>query len=149
MALREPPLPTEAAEPTREMMQTITPFLMFEGRAEEALDFYATLFDSARIERLDRYGVDQGAMAGKIQQAIFSLAGQRFRAFDSPVEHAFGFTPATSLFVECDSAEEVDRLFGALSAEGVILMPLESYPFSQRFGWVQDRFGLSWQLTVG
>jgi predicted 3-demethylubiquinone-9 3-methyltransferase (glyoxalase superfamily) len=66
---------------------------------------------------------------------------------DSPDVHAFGFTPAISMFVYCDSADEVDRLYEALSTDGQALMPVGSYPFAERFAWVSDRFGVSWQLT--
>jgi len=75
-----------------------------------------------------------------------SLKGQKLFFFDSPMKHAFTFTPSISLMVDCDSAEEVDRLFTALSDQGKTLMPLDAYPFARRFAWVDDRFGVSWQL---
>ncbi len=80
--------------------------------------------------------------------AVFSLAGQRFMCIDSFVGHAFTFTPATSLFVECRTADEVDALFARPSEGGQVLMPLEAYPFSPRYAWVSDRFGVSWQLSL-
>lgn len=129
-------------------MQKITTFLMFEGRAEEAMTLYTSLFADAAIESLTRHGDDAGDSAGKVQHAVFSLAGQRFMCIDSPVEHAFGFTPATSLFVTCDSEAEVDALFAALSEDGEVMMPLDSYPFARRFAWLSDRFGVSWQLSL-
>jgi predicted 3-demethylubiquinone-9 3-methyltransferase (glyoxalase superfamily) len=67
---------------------------------------------------------------------------------DSPVQHGFTFTPAMSLFVDCDGEEEIDRLFAGLSGDGQILMPLGPYPFSRRFGWLSDKFGVSWQLNL-
>jgi predicted 3-demethylubiquinone-9 3-methyltransferase (glyoxalase superfamily) len=76
------------------------------------------------------------------------LKGQPIMFLDSPVKHAFTFTPASSLFVECENAEEVDRLFAALSDSGKVLMPLDAYPFARRFGWMNDRFGVSWQLRL-
>ena len=81
-------------------------------------------------------------------QAAFSLAGRSFRCTDSIVQHPFTFTPAMSLFVECESEAEIDDVFGKLSQGGQVFMPLDAYPFSRRFGWVADRFGVSWQLTL-
>ena len=67
---------------------------------------------------------------------------------DSPVRHDFTFTPAFSLFVECDSEDQIRWLFEELSEEGRVFMPLESYGFSRQFTWVADRFGVSWQLNL-
>ncbi|MDH6219761.1 VOC family protein [Streptomyces pseudovenezuelae] len=130
------------------MSQKITTFLMFEGRAEEALTFYMSLFDDAEIVDISRYGGDGPGAEGTVERATFSLAGQRFMCIDSYVNHAFGFTPAVSLFVECDTEAELDRLYGALVEKGQELMPLGSYGFSAKFGWVNDRFGVSWQLNL-
>jgi predicted 3-demethylubiquinone-9 3-methyltransferase (glyoxalase superfamily) len=80
--------------------------------------------------------------------ARFTLNGREFRCIDSPVKHDFTFTPAISLFVDCATASEVDALFAKLSAGGRVLMPLDAYPFSRRFAWVNDRFGVSWQLSL-
>src|SRR3712207_9218650 len=80
--------------------------------------------------------------------ATFSIAGQVFRCFDSPPVHDFTFTPSFSVFVDVESAEELDRLFAGLSDGGKVLMPLDAYDFSRRFGWVVDRFGVSWQLNL-
>ncbi|MEV7506575.1 MULTISPECIES: VOC family protein [unclassified Streptomyces] len=128
--------------------QKVTPFLMFEGRAEEALTFYTSLFEGSEVLDITRYGPEGPGPEGTVVRATFSLAGQRFLCIDSHVTHAFGFTPAVSLFVECGSEAELDRLYGALSADGQELMPLGSYGFSARFGWVNDRFGVSWQLNL-
>jgi len=67
---------------------------------------------------------------------------------DSNIKHDFTFTPSVSLFVTCETEEEIDRLFAGLSEGGQVLMPLAQYPFSPKFAWVQDRFGLSWQLSL-
>ncbi|MET9604850.1 VOC family protein [Streptomyces sp. NPDC006512] len=128
--------------------QKITPFLMFEGRAEEAMTFYASLFEDAEIVEVTRYGADGPGEEGTVVKATFALAGQQFICIDSHVKHAFGFTPALSLFVQCDTEAELERLYGALAEEGEELMPLDSYGFSTRFGWVNDRFGVSWQLNL-
>ena len=125
---------------------TITPFLMFEGAAEAAMNFYMSLFPGSTIDSMTRFGAGGPGREGSIMQATLSLKGQKLFFFDSPVKHAFTFTPAISLMVDCDSAAEVDRLFAALSDQGKTLMPLDAYPFARRFAWVNDRFGISWQL---
>jgi predicted 3-demethylubiquinone-9 3-methyltransferase (glyoxalase superfamily) len=126
----------------------ITTFLMFEGDAEEAMTFYVSLFDDARILDISRYGADGPGREGSVRHATFSLAGERFMCIDSPAKHDFTFTPAISLFVQCESEAEIDRLHGALGERGRELMPLGDYGFSRRFGWVNDRFGVSWQLNL-
>ncbi|MFD2083473.1 Glyoxalase superfamily enzyme, possibly 3-demethylubiquinone-9 3-methyltransferase [Actinopolymorpha cephalotaxi] len=128
--------------------QKISTFLMFTGQAEEAMTFYASLFPDSEVRSVTRYGADGQGAEGSVQHATFALAGQEFMAIDSPVEHAFGFTPSVSLFVTCESEQELDRLFAALSEKGQTLMPLGEYGFSTRFGWVNDRFGVSWQLNL-
>jgi len=125
---------------------TITPFLMFEGAAEAAMNFYASLFPGSTIDSVTRYGASGPGPEGSVMQAAMTLKGQKLFFIDSPVKHAFTFTPAISLMVDCDSAAEVDRLFNALSEQGKTLMPLDAYPFANRFAWVNDRFGVSWQL---
>jgi predicted 3-demethylubiquinone-9 3-methyltransferase (glyoxalase superfamily) len=126
----------------------ISTFLMFEGRAEEAMRLYAEVFDGAQVEQLERYGEGEAGAEGTVKQATLRLGEQRLRFFDSSVEHAFGFTPAISLFVECERETELDELFARLSDGGAVLMPLDAYPFSRRFTWLTDRFGVSWQLSL-
>ncbi|GGW24664.1 VOC family protein [Streptomyces xantholiticus] len=128
--------------------QKITTFLMFEGKAEEAMTFYMSLFDDAEVVDITRYGADGPGTEGTVQHATFSLAGQRYMCIDSALKHDFTFTPAMSLFVQCDDEAEIDRLYAALAEEGSELMPLGSYGFSAKFGWVNDRFGVSWQLNL-
>lgn len=130
-------------------MQKITTFLMFEGKAEEAMNFYTSLFEQSEIVDISRYGADGPGSEGTVQVATFMLNGQPFMCIDSHVQHEFTFTPAMSLFVRCDTEEEIDRLFQKLSDGGEVLMPLDSYPFSEKFGWIADRFGVSWQLSLG
>jgi predicted 3-demethylubiquinone-9 3-methyltransferase (glyoxalase superfamily) len=127
---------------------TVAPFLMFEGAASEALELYTATFDDAEVLDIQRFGEDGPGKAGTIERAVLRLGDQRVRLFDSDVEHGFGFTPAVSLFVELDSVEEVDAAFESLSAGGQVLMGLDAYPFSPRFAWLNDRFGVSWQLSV-
>jgi predicted 3-demethylubiquinone-9 3-methyltransferase (glyoxalase superfamily) len=81
-------------------------------------------------------------------KASFSIAGQTILCIDSPVKHGFTFTPAMSLFVACESAEQLEKLVTAFGEEGTFLMPLDNYGFSQRFAWINDRYGVSWQLNL-
>jgi len=128
--------------------EQVVPFLMFEGRAEEAMTFYTTLFDDAAIESIARYGPEGPGKEGSVVQATFTLAGQRVMCIDSAVKHAFTFTPAISLFVTCATEGDLDRRYETLLEGGQALMPLGDYGFSRKFGWVQDRFGVSWQLNL-
>ncbi|MFI7454223.1 VOC family protein [Nonomuraea sp. NPDC049714] len=130
------------------MPQKITTFLMFEGVAEEAMNFYLSLFDDAEVLAIARYGPGEAGAEGSVLSATFRLADQEYMAIDSAVHHAFTFTPSISLYVQCETADEIERLFAALSEKGETLMPLDSYGFSTRFGWVSDRFGVSWQLNL-
>ena len=128
--------------------QKITTFLMFEGPAEEAMTFYTSLFEDAEVLAITRYGPGEAGAEGTVQHASFTLAGQQFMCIDSAMAHNFGFTPSMSLFVQCETDEEIERLYAALAEKGQELMPLGSYGFSAKFGWVNDRFGVSWQLNL-
>lgn len=130
------------------MAQKITTFLMFEGKAEEAMTFYLSLFPGAEVRSLVRYGPEGPGAEGSVMHALFTLAGQEFMCVDSSVPHGFGFTPAVSLYVDCADEAEIDRLYAALSEGGGALMPLGNHGFSTKFGWVNDRFGVSWQLNL-
>ena len=127
---------------------TVTPFLMFQGKAEEAMRLYTSLFANASIVEIERFGAGEPGAEGTVKKGAFVIGDRRFMCLDSPVKHAFGFTPALSLFVAGLSEPEVDRVFGALAEGGQVLMPLGTYPFSARFGWVNDRFGVSWQISA-
>ncbi len=129
-------------------MSEITPFLMFESRCEDALNFYVSLFADSRIDSIMRWGAGGPGAEGSVMLAAFTLAGRPFRANDSAAKHAFTFTPSLSLFVDCDSEAELDAAFAALSEGGQVLMPLGAYGFSRKFGWCNDRFGVSWQLNL-
>ena len=126
----------------------IRPFLMFEGKAEEAMNFYVSLFSGSEVHEIERYGANQPGPEGSVMKASFTIKGQTLRCTDSFVKHAFSFTPSFSLFVDSESEQELDRLFTALEAGGTALMPLGNYGFSRKFGWVNDRFGVSWQLNL-
>ncbi|SCF10194.1 Glyoxalase superfamily enzyme, possibly 3-demethylubiquinone-9 3-methyltransferase [Micromonospora viridifaciens] len=121
----------------------VTPFLMFEGAATEAMNFYVSLFDDGEILSVTPHGDGSG-----VQLAEFRVAGQRLLCSDSAVHHGFSFTPSLSLFVRCRDEAEQSRLHKALAEGGRELMPLGDYGFSTRFAWVNDRFGVSWQLNL-
>lgn len=130
-------------------MTTARPFLMFQGgNAQAALDLYFATFPDSGIVRVERYAQGEPGPVGSIKVAVFTLCGQEFMCSDSPIEHGFTFTPSTSIFVEFDSVPELERVFGMLSDGGQVLMPLGDYGFSSRFGWVNDRFCVSWQLNM-
>jgi predicted 3-demethylubiquinone-9 3-methyltransferase (glyoxalase superfamily) len=133
------------------MARSVRPFVMFphEAKAEEAMQFYASLFPNAKIEKLERFGAGEQGKEGAVKAGALSVAGQTIMFFDSPVSHAFDLTPAISFFVECDSAAEVRRLATALGEGGKDFMPVDNYGFSELFAWVGDRFGLTWQLNFG
>ncbi|MEU6269232.1 VOC family protein [Saccharopolyspora shandongensis] len=126
----------------------ITTFLMFEGKAEEAMNFYTSLFEDGEILDINRYGADGPGAEGTVQLATFTILGQQFMCIDSHVSHAFTFTPSMSLFVNCRTEAELDGVYAALVEGGAALMPLGSYGFSPKFGWVNDRYGVSWQLNL-
>jgi predicted 3-demethylubiquinone-9 3-methyltransferase (glyoxalase superfamily) len=129
-------------------MQKITTFLMFEGKAEEAMNLYKSLFKDSEILNITRYGKGESGAEGTVQHATFMLNGQEFMCIDSNVKHGFTFTPSMSLYVRCNTEDEINSLFTKLSEGGSVMMPLDEYPFSKKFGWLADRFGVSWQLTL-
>jgi predicted 3-demethylubiquinone-9 3-methyltransferase (glyoxalase superfamily) len=124
------------------MITAATPFLMFQGDCEEALSFYARVIPGAVVAAMMK-GPD-----GKVAMARLSIAGLEIMANDSPPVHAFTFTPSTSTFLTVDAEGEVDALAEALGDGGKTLMPAGDYGFSKRFAWVQDRFGVSWQINL-
>lgn len=126
-----------------------TPFLMFQnGKAEPALNFYVSLFPDAQIVSMQRYGPEGPGAEGTILQARFQLPGLSVICVDSPVPHQFDFTPSFSFFIDCDDEEQLERLHSQLIDGGETLMPPGNYGFSRRFAWLNDRFGVSWQLNL-
>lgn len=130
------------------MPTSLCPFLMFEGNAGSAIDFYVSLFSGSKVNEIVRYTAGEPGPEGTVKVASFTVAGQNIMASDSFVKHAFSFTPAVSLFVHCESEGEIDRLYAALGEGGGTLMPMDNYGFSRKFAWVNDRFGVSWQLNL-
>jgi predicted 3-demethylubiquinone-9 3-methyltransferase (glyoxalase superfamily) len=133
-------------------MPKFTTFLMFvkeqHGKAEQAVNFYVSLFPNSKIIRLERFGAADGEAEGTIKHALFSLDGQEFMAMESGRDHRFSFTPAMSIFVNCQTEDEIDRVFGQLGQGGTVLMELDRYPFSRKYAWLNDKFGVSWQLNL-
>lgn len=129
-------------------MQKFVTFLMFEGQAEAAMNLYTSVFPDAEIMSISRHGAEGPGKEGSVIHASFSLQGQTFMAIDSYVQHGFTFTPAMSIYVNCSSDEEIERYFAALSEGGKVMMPLGAYPFSKKYAWLSDRFGVSWQLSL-
>lgn len=127
---------------------SVTPFLMFEGNASEAIDFYKTVFPNLKIDSMEKYGSGDTGKEGSIKLATFIIDGQPIKCTDSPIEHGFTFTPSFSFFVECESEEQLAERFAKLSTDGKVMMPIDNYGFSKKFGWASDRFGISWQLNL-
>jgi predicted 3-demethylubiquinone-9 3-methyltransferase (glyoxalase superfamily) len=115
-------------------MQKITPFLWFDDQAEEAMNFYVSIFKNSKVASITRYGEAGPGPKGTVMSATFSLDGQEFFAINGgPL---FKFTEAISLFVNCETQQEVDELWDKLSSGGK----------PSRCGWLKDKFGLSWQI---
>lgn len=120
-------------------------FLTFQkGEAEQAMNFYMALFDHSEIVSLRRWEQGSPGKEGTIMHATFRLNGQLFMCSDSPAIHDWDFTPAISNYVNCVNESDLNRLFEQLSVNGSVMMPLGNYGFSQKFGFVQDQFGISW-----
>jgi len=131
-------------------MQRITPHLWFDSQAEEAAKLYISLFKNSRILKTARYGKAgfefHHQPEGALMTIDFELAGQEFIGLNAgPI---FKFTPAVSFLIACKTKGEVDALWERLSAGGTVLMELGEYPFSEKYGWTQDRYGLSWQVMA-
>ena len=115
-------------------MQKITPFLWFDGKAEEAANFYTSIFKNSKVGRITRYGEAGPGPKGTAMSVTFQIEGQEFMALNGGPQ--FKFTEAISFFVNCETQEEVDDLWEKLSAGGE----------KGRCGWLKDKFGLSWQI---
>ncbi|AOV07967.1 VOC family protein [Sporosarcina ureilytica] len=130
-------------------MKNVMPFLMFQdGKAEEAMNYYTSLIEESEITSIVRYGANEPGDEGTVMQATFSLKGQAFMCIDSNIKHEFDFTPSFSIYITCETEEEIDELYNKLADGGQALMPLGDYGFSKKFGWINDKFGVSWQLNL-
>ncbi|ANS41826.1 VOC family protein [Serratia inhibens] len=128
-------------------MSQVATFIMFQGDARQAIDLYSELFDSFKVQQLLHYDETPDGQR-RIKHASIDFDRQNLVFIDSPVSHDFSFTPAVSLHVNLATEAELERVFARLAEGGEVLMPLDDYGFSARFGWLNDRFGLSWQLNV-
>jgi len=115
-------------------VQKITPFLWFDGTAEEAMNFYTSVFKNSKIGNIRRYGEAGQGPKGSVLTGTFQIEGQEFMALNGGP--AFKFSPAISFFVNCETQEEVDELWDNLSAGGELM----------QCGWLKDKFGVSWQI---
>jgi predicted 3-demethylubiquinone-9 3-methyltransferase (glyoxalase superfamily) len=115
-------------------MQKITPFLWFNNNAEEAINFYSSIFKNSKTVSVTRYGEGGPAPKGTLMSATFELEGQKFMVLNGGPQ--FTFTPAISFFVNCETQEEVDELWEKLSEGGK----------ESRCGWLEDKYGMSWQI---
>jgi predicted 3-demethylubiquinone-9 3-methyltransferase (glyoxalase superfamily) len=128
------------------MPRSIPNFLMFDGVAEQAIHFYRSIFTGSEVRVMERWRENESGRLGAVKRARFSIGSEEIIVLDY-VKDDFIFAPSKSLFVECESAAELDALYEGLSEGGERVMPLGDYGFSKLFGAVTDRFGLSWQLS--
>ncbi|TGT36878.1 VOC family protein [Mesorhizobium sp. M8A.F.Ca.ET.165.01.1.1] len=129
-------------------MTKVRPFLMFEGKAEEAMTLYCGTIPDSSILDVTRYGSGEDGAEGTLKLARVSICGLEVTVYNSPVHHAFTFTPSFSLYVDCSSEQELERIVETLAKGGGFLMPPDNYGFSRRFAWLNDRFGVSWQINL-
>ncbi|GHI00368.1 VOC family protein [Neobacillus kokaensis] len=129
-------------------MSRVTPFLMFQGQAEEAMNYYISVIEDSEIVNITRYGADGPGGEGSVMLAVLSIKGQEFMCMDSNVKHEFTFTPSFSIYITCDAEEEIDRYYELLLKGGQALMAIGDYGFSKKFGWIVDQFGVSWQFNL-
>lgn len=139
------------------MAQSVTPHLWFDSQAEEAMNFYSSVFPDAKVVSIQRYPENaedphlQG-MEGKVLHGVFEISGHQFMTIDGgPL---FKFNPSISFFLNFDpstdanASQNLENIWNQLIKDGVALMDLGEYPFSKKYGWVQDKYGVSWQLIL-
>ena len=134
------------------MQKTITS-LMFVGdqcgKAEEAIKFYTLLFENSEVKNIEYFKAgDTQGKEGTVKHCLFTIDGLEYMAMNSSLGHKFTFTPSISIYVKCENEYEIDTLFDKLSKNGQVFMPLNKYPFSDKFGWLSDKYGISWQLNL-
>lgn len=139
---------------------TTSTFLTFVGdqcgKAEEAIRFYTSIFPNSKIKSIVKYAEGEpGGSPELIKYGIFTLNGAEYMVSESNYNHAWSFTPAVSIFVTCNTEQEIDALFENLSSNGgKVMIPLDNYKgkgdygFGRKFGWCEDKYGISWQLNL-
>jgi len=129
-------------------MTKVKTHLMFQGDAKKAIDLYSSTFKDFEVREIENYEEGEQVSVGSFKLANISFAGHELIILDSPPVHDFSFTPSMSIFVDFDTRDELETAFAELSEGGKIMMPLDNYGFSNRFGWIADRYGVSWQLNL-
>lgn len=127
----------------------LKPCLWFDHQAEEAVHFYTSIFENSKTGNISRYGESgsqvSGQKKGSVMAVDFELDGQNFTALNGgPI---FKFSPSISFFIACDSESKMDQLWSELSTGGSVLWELKKYPWAEKYGWCQDRFGVYWQIV--
>ena len=131
------------------MINAAIPFLSFTGEASEALDFYAGLFPFSEVAHRSLYGPEEEGEEGKVRLAILKIGTVEIRMIDAPKDDLFRMTAGVSILLHLSRARDVDRLAVPLSQDGLFLMAPDAYPFAERYAWVEDRYGVNWQLMFG
>jgi predicted 3-demethylubiquinone-9 3-methyltransferase (glyoxalase superfamily) len=125
------------------MVQKVTPHLWYDMEAAEAAEFYCSVLPDSKVTGVTTL---PNTPSGDTDVVAFVLCGQEFQAISAgPL---FKFNPSISFLISCSTKEDVDEIWNGLSEGGEALMPLDSYPFSERYGWTTDRYGLSWQVMA-
>ncbi len=127
-------------------MQKFVPCIWLDSQAEDAAAFYLSAFKSSKVEYVSRYLDNAPKPAGSVLTVRLTLDGQEFDLLNGGLQ--FKITPAISFYVDCETAEEIDSLWAKLGDGGIEFMELQEYPFSEKFGWIQDKFGVSWQVSL-
>lgn len=127
-------------------MSKFSPCLWFDGKVEEAAEFYVNAFEQSKINKVDYYVDSEHQPKGSVLTISLTLAGQEVILLNGGLD--FSFTPAFSLFVECETEEQIDKLWETLSFNGKVLMEFGPYPFSEKYGWLEDQYGVFWQLVL-
>ena len=127
--------------------QKILPFLSFSGNAEEAVNFYISIFPEAKIISLVHITDKANGEPGKVLNLLFEIMGQQFMAMDMVKEYAPEFTWAVSMYINCSSEEEFDMIFSSLSKDGLVMMGPEPVLEFKKVAWVTDKYNVTWQLV--
>lgn len=130
--------------------QPISPFLWFDSNAEDAVNFYISVFKNAVITDVSHYSeassTVSGQKAGSVMTVAVQIEGYNMVAINGGP--TFSINPSISFFVNCQSVQEIDSLWAKLADNGNVMMALDTYPFAEKYGWIQDKFGVSWQLII-
>ena len=141
---------TTNSELSKSVNQKIIPFIWFEDKAEEAVSFYMSAFRDSKTGRVTRYDETSAKASGRSEGSVmtvdFQIEGMRFTAING--EPAYRLNPSVSFYISCTTGEEIDELWSKLSEQGEVMMKLDKYPFNDQYGWVRDKFGVSWQLIL-